>query len=507
MHISILCNDAKKNEGDHYKGDPLDISLLTFFNDLFPKETEKIYNLKRINEDPFDSNSKFMGTIHSVNDSLFYACKGATEEVLDRSKFYLEKGKKQKLTNSIKEKWKKRTEELSSNGLKVIACSYKTTSNQKSEEVKQKDDFIHDMVFIGLIGFIDPPRKDISDTLKQCDQAGIKVIMVTGDHPGTAQNIAEQINLQEKDNIHVMTGKELEENPEDVYKNNVFARVDPKQKHNIVEQFKKKGEITAMTGDGVNDAPALKKANIGIAMGKRGTQIAKETSDLVLKDDSFSSIVDAIQEGRIIFGNIRKFIMYQLSYHLAEILIIAGVSFSIFTLPLLPLQLLFLNLVSDVFPALALGLGKGNKNIMNKKPKDPSEPIITKKNWKSIGIYGLIMALFITGAHFLTIFHFKESKEIANTITFFILAFTQLLHVFNMREHEERIFNNQVTKNKYIWITLPLCFVILFTAYFTPVLSDALSFQMLSGNNWLIVVIVSLSTIMFTQVIKNIFKI
>ncbi|MGM0504640.1 MAG: cation-translocating P-type ATPase [Bacteroidota bacterium] len=507
MHISILCNDAKKNDGNDYEGDPLDISLIKFFRDLFPEETKKIYNIERINEDPFDSDSKFMGTIHSVNNSLFYACKGATEEVLNRSKFYLEKGKEQKLTDSIRKKWKKRTEELSSNGLKIIACSYKTTSNQKPEELQQKEDFIHDMVFIGLIGFIDPPRKDISATLKKCAQAGIKVVMVTGDHPGTAQNIAEQINLQEKENIHVMTGKELEEDPEDVYKNNVFARVDPKQKHTIVEQFKRKGEVTAMTGDGVNDAPALKKANIGIAMGKRGTQIAKETSDLVLKDDSFSSIVDAIQEGRIIFGNIRKFIIYQLSYHLAEILIIAGVSFSIFTLPLLPLQLLFLNLLSDVFPALALGLGKGNENIMNQKPKDPDEPIITNTNWKSIGIYGLIMALFITGTHFLVIFYFNESKEIANTITFFILAFTQLLHVFNMREPEEQIFNNQVTQNKYIWITIPLCFVILFTAYFTPFLSNALSFQTLSGINWLLVVIVSLSTITFTQMIKNIFKI
>jgi len=160
-----------------------------------------------------------------------------------------------------------------------------------------------------------------------------------------------------------------------------------------------------------------------------------------------------------------------------------------------------------VFPALALGLGKGNENIMNQKPKDPDEPIITTSNWKSIGIYGLIMALFITGTHFLVLFYFNESHEIANTITFFILAFTQLLHVFNMRESEEHIFTNQVTKNRYIWITIPLCFVILFTAYLTPILSDALSFETLSGSNWLLIGIVSLSTITFTQLIKNIFKI
>jgi len=507
MQIGILCNDAKKNDDGHFKGDPLDISLLKFYKDTFPDKTEELYNTERINEDPFDSDSKFMGTVHMIDNSLLFSCKGATRIVLDRSNTYLENGNEHKLTDKIRKKWLERTEELSSQGLKIIACSYKTIKDQDTEQLKEQEDFIEDMIFIGLIGFIDPPKKDISSTLEKCRKAGIKVIMVTGDHPGTAKNISEQIQLHSGKNIRVMVGKELEENPEDVHINNLFARVDPGQKHTIVEQFKNNGEVTAMTGDGVNDAPALKKADIGIAIGKRGTQIAKETSDLILKDDSFSSIVDAIQEGRIIFGNIRKFIMYQLSYHLAEILIIAGISFSIFTLPLLPLQLLFLNLLSDVFPALALGLGKGDENIMNQKPKDPEEPIITKGNWKAIGVYGVIMACFIIGAYFLVTFYFKESKEVSNTITFFILAFTQLLHVFNMRDFNEQLFNNQVTKNKYIWITLVLCFTILFAAYLIPVLNNALSFETLSAQNWIVVVFVSLLTITTIQIVKNIFKI
>jgi Ca2+-transporting ATPase len=182
-------------------------------------------------------------------------------------------------------------------------------------------------------------------------------------------------------------------------------------------------------------------------MGIRGTEIAREVAEMILKDDSFPSIVNAIEEGRIIFGNIRKFITYQLSYHLAEIIIIAGISFSLFYLPLLPLQLLFINLLSDVFPALALGLGKGDKSIMRQKPKDPGEPVINKRNWMAMGIYGVAMAVIICGVYLITYFPFNESKKIANTVAFFSLAISQLLHVFNMREPEENLFINQITRN------------------------------------------------------------
>jgi Ca2+-transporting ATPase len=242
-------------------------------------------------------------------------------------------------------------------------------------------------------------------------------------------------------------------------------------------------------------------------MGRRGTQIAQDVADMILKDDSFPSIVNAIEEGRVIFGNIRKFIVYQLSYHLAEIIIIAVISFSLFQIPLLPLQLLFLNLLSDVFPALALGLGKGDKYIMHQNPKDPKEPIINKKNWVAMGAYGVIMASIIIGVYLFALFYLEESKEVSRTIAFFSLAVSQLLHVFNMREAEEKIFNNQIIKNRYIWMALAFCVIALVVAYLVPVLRETLSFETLSSVHWLIAAGGSISTLLIIQGVKAIFRI
>lgn len=233
-----------------------------------------------------------------------------------------------------------------------------------------------------------------------------------------------------------------------------------------------------------------------------GTQVAQEAADMVLRDDAFNSIVSAIRNGRIIFGNIRRFIVYQLSYHLAEILIIAGISFSIFYLPLLPLQLLFLNLLSDVFPALALGIGPGNPNIMENPPYTKEKPIVPKEKWIELGLYGVIIAGVITGTYFYAYYVWDYDQAQCNNIAFFSLALTQLWHVFNMREPEENVFVNQVTRNKYIWMAILLCLGFLAAAYFIPLLKNVLSFQDLGLRSWALIGISSLIPLFIIQIIK-----
>ena len=508
--VSVFCNDAKEKENDgekQLKGDPLDVSVLGFFKKYDSDKAEKLRNSEQINEDPFDSETKFMGAIHQWDDKLYISAKGAADPILSKCRTYLDNGEEKDISDDFKSEWMDKYEELSEKGLKVIAFAYRTADKSESDTLKEKEDFVEDMVFLGFVSFIDPAKEDVKPSIDKCQTAGIKIVMVTGDHPGTAENVARKVGLSADEKYHVMKGSDIESNKDEVIKSNIFARVDPEQKYNIVERFKEEGEITAMTGDGVNDAPALKKADIGIAMGERGTQIAQDVADMILKDDSFPSIVNAIEEGRVIFGNIRKFIIYQLSYHLAEIFIIAGISFSLFYLPLLPLQLLFLNLLSDVFPALALGLGAGDETIMKQKPKDPEEPIINKKNWMAMGIYGIIIAIIVTGAYLLVMFSFNESKEVANTVAFFGLALSQLLHVFNMREPNENIFVNQVVRNKYIWMALAICIAALIAAYFIPLLNDVLSFQELTGTLWLIAVGAAVANLVVIQTVKSIFRI
>lgn len=503
--IAILCNDASSKNGGH-EGDPLDTALLDYFKQHDENSYKSLRELNKINEDPFDSESMYMGSIHLEDDTCYIAAKGATSAILNLCSHYFDENDKKKIDGKFMDKWKKLDEENSAQGLKVIAFAFRERPAADADELRQKEEFLEDMTFVGIAGFIDPVREDIAGSIEKCQHAGIRVVMLTGDHPETARNIAGRIHLLDDDaRNRVITGKDLDKEKE-IDSIAVFARVDPAQKLDIVKHFQDLGEIVGMTGDGVNDTPALKKADIGIAMGKRGTQIAHDVADMVLKDDAFPSIVRAVEEGRIIFENIKKFVIYQLSYHLAEIIIIAGISFTFFNLPLLPLQLLFINLLSDVFPALALGIGKGSGNIMEKPPKDPDEPIITKRNWLITAVYGVVISVFVIAAYVYALEVMGLSKEIGNNIAFFSLAIGQLLHVFNMREADEPVFNNQVTRNKYIWYALAFCIIMLLAAYFIPVVSNALSFERLEADTWLLISITAILPLLTNQVIKKIWK-
>jgi Ca2+-transporting ATPase len=502
--IAVLCNDATRENG-HYQGDPLDVALLEFTNRQDEKKHLELQKLSRINEDPFDSDSMFMGTIHRMDGACYIAAKGATAAILEKCTHFLDRGKMKKITPEFQKEWIEKDKQQSANGLKVIGFAFNATAPEDPEELEKKEDIVEDLVFVGLGGFIDPVRPEIVDAVDVCHQAGINVVMVTGDHPETAMNIARKVHLLDNGKDLIIHGKDLDDFPQ-ITDARIFARVDPSQKLDIVNHFKEKGEIVGMTGDGVNDAPALKKADIGIAMGKRGTQVAQEVADMVLKDDAFPSIIRAIEQGRIIFDNIKKFIIYQLSYHLSEIIIIAAISFTMFRLPLLPLQLLFLNLLSDVFPALALGVGKGGKNIMNKRPKDPDEPIITRRDWFITGLYGTVISVYVIAAYLFAHLVMQLPSEICNNIAFFSLAFGQLFHVLDMREADEPVLKNQVTRNRYIWLALGFCTAVLMAGYFIPVLSRALAFQKLSPEVWLVILVTSLLPLITNQVVKKTWK-
>ncbi|MFO7744302.1 MAG: cation-transporting P-type ATPase [Psychroflexus sp.] len=530
LKISVLANDAsldndeddssKKEKGNpkgkikksKASGDPLEIALLQFVEGFDSDFYHKNKKLNRELHDPFDSESMMMGAVHKTEEGFYISGKGSTEAILKRSKSILINGEVKNITEDDKKEWEDKNNVLAEDGLRVLSFAFKNTDSLP--DGKEEEDFLQDLVFVGLIGFLDPPRKEVADSIETAKKAGIKVVMVTGDHPGTAFNVAKQTHLCEEEAVKdkvVLHGKNLQaelnkKGNEKIKDTLVFSRVDPGQKLSLIKHYQKEGEIVGMTGDGVNDAPALKKADIGIAMGRRGTQVAQEVSDVVLKDDAFGSIVEAIREGRIIFGNIRKFVVYQLSYHLAEIFIIALMSFTLFILPILPLQLLLLNLLSDVFPALALGIGKGTSKVMQMPPKDPKEPILAKKSWRQIIVYGVIIAIPISGAYLYSHYVWGESEAINNNIAFFSLAFCQFIHVFNMRGANENFFNNQVTRNKWVWMAIALCFAAVMTSYFVPALASIFSFQQLESKIWILIAIASITPTVIIQSIKAFWK-
>ncbi len=506
LRVIVLANDAddKPDQQEEGRGDPLDLALLEYTRQLEGQAVEALRSAEKIGEDPFDSEAMMMGTVYRLDEKYYTAAKGAAAAIIEVASYLLTESGVQDFSEADRKAWLAKDDALSEKGLRTLAFAYRETEAEPAGA--REEDFLRQLTFIGLVGFVDPPQADVAGAIDRCHAAGIEVVMVTGDHPGTALNIAREVHLAGEADQAVL-GTELEAlGDEEMDKVHIFSRVDPSEKLRLVERYQRKGRIVAMTGDGVNDAPALKKADVGIAMGRRGTQVAKETADLVLKDDAFSSIVSAIREGRIVFSNIRKFIIYQLSYHLGEILAIALASFSVFELPLLPLQLLFLNILTDVFPALALGIGRGRAEIMQAPPKPPEEPILHRPSWWSIGSFGSIIGLLVGSVFLVSRLYLDRSFEESNTITFFSLAVAQLLHVFNMRDADEPWFFNQVTRNKYVWMALAFCLTSLIVVYFVPVLRSLLAFQILSPEDWLLVFGAGISTWVAGQVAKQLFR-
>ena len=507
--IAVLCNTAElQNSNGTVKeiGDPLETGLLKFAE----KNSINIQNYRtlypKVKEEPFSSETKIMATLHKDQSNLTIYAKGASEELLLRCDKILEKDGIKEFNAETRTLWIKKAEELANSGLRVIAGAYNPSASAEG-------DLSVNLVFVGLFGMIDPPREEVFHAIKECKTAGIKVIMITGDHPATAKNIAVKLGIADNDNFKAMVGKEMKdyEHLTDKEKTSwmdtqVFARVSPKQKLDLVAVLQEGKNIVGMTGDGVNDAPALKKADIGIAMGLRGTQVSQEVADMILKDDSFSSIVIAIKQGRVIFENIRKFVIFLLSCNLSELLVIATASVFNLHFQLFALQILFINIITDVLPALALGVTEGSNEIMQRPPRNMNEPIIDKKRWIAIFFYSIIIGAVSVGAVFfshLTV-HKTETwnPELCNNILFFTLIFSQLLHVLNMG-NGTTFFNSEVFRNKYVWGAIALSVIILLGVYAIEPVRKVLSIYEMSVYDWLISIGASIVSLIIIQIGKK----
>jgi Ca2+-transporting ATPase len=393
---------------------------------------------------------------------------------------------------------------MAEQGLRVLALA------EKAADTTEVNPYEH-LTLIGLVGMVDPPRQGVREAVGLCRDAGIRAVMVTGDQPKTAYSIASQIGLIEKDQERVIAGTDVrapeelsEEDRKRFLQASIFARVSPKQKLDLIDLHQQAGSVVAMTGDGVNDAPALKKADIGVAMGQRGTQVAREAADMVLKDDAFSTILVAVEQGRIIFNNIRKFVLYLLSCNVSEVMIVFLASLVNAPLPILPLQILFLNLVTDVFPALALGVGEGDPAIMRQKPRDPKEPILTSRHWLAIIVYGLLITVSVLCSFALAFILLAMDSTQAVTISFLTLAFAQLWHIFNMRQTRSRFLRNEIVRNRFIWGAIALCTALLIASVYVPVLSTVLGLINPGFKGWILVILMSLIPCVAGQIFKAI---
>jgi P-type Ca2+ transporter type 2C len=509
--IGALCNNTtEKTKKDKKKilGDPIEIALIHLANTSDSSADEFRKQYERINEIPFNSDTKIMGTLHkNTEGGNFVAAKGSVEHLLEHCKKIQLGATIKELNKTDKKKILTESENMAAQGLRVLAFGY------REEATIEGDDFLTDLTYVGMIGFLDPPRLDIKPAILSCKNAGIQVVMITGDHPLTALNIAQKTGLVEENDQNVINGKDIPEGKsltkdwkKKILSTFVFARATPKQKLQIADIFQKAGNIVAMTGDGVNDAPALKKADVGIAMGLRGTQVAKETANIVVKDDSFASIVKAIAQGRAIFDNIQKFVIYLVSCNLSEIFIVTLLGFIAPAATLLPLQILFLNMVTDVFPALALGLGKGNENVMKNEPRNPKDAIVSNKDWLMIVTYAGAISLSVIAAVFYCELILKTDSKIANNVAFITLSFAQLFHVFNMSSVNSHLLINDITKNKFVWFAVLICTALTVLVFIVPQMRYVLKLSELPINVWIVAIVASLIPLVLVQLYKLIFE-
>jgi len=504
LEVGVLCNnaDVAAKRGDAVAGgsagsgvgDPLEVALVEAADGLGLDVADLRAKHPEVREEAFDPDTLRMATYQeSPAGDIYVTAKGSPESILEVCTHVLDVAAGPvPLDEAAKTRWLAQEHEMAEQGLRILGLASKHVTNAEAAAYE-------DLALVGWVALADPPRSDVRDAIARCRVAGIEVVMVTGDQPATGQSIGQAVGLVSDEPSQAIRGADLgeledrtDEERQRLLATLIFARVSPKQKLDLIALYQADGRVVAMTGDGVNDAPALKKADIGVAMGLRGTQVAQEAADMVLKDDAFSTIVEAVAQGRAIFANIRKFVVYLLSCNVSEILAVAVASFAGLPMPLLPLQILFLNLVTDVFPALALGAGEGDPNAMTRPPRPADEPIVAARHWRSIGSYGVLIAAVVLGALMLSIHGLGLTEGQGTTIAFLTLAFAQLWHVFNMRDPGSGFVKNDITRNRYVWGALGLCSALLVAAVYLPGLSTALKTVDPGLRGWAVILVGSL---------------
>lgn len=498
INNALLCNDSVTIDGKEI-GDPTEVALVNLGEELHLDELVIREKYQRISEIPFDSDRKLMSTVNMVNSKLVLFTKGALDVLINKVNYVADSQGIRKLSDEEKKEIISVNKKLSEQGLRVLAFAYKEL--QDREEITKEDE--NDYVFTGLISMIDPPRVESKDAVHKCIMAGIKPVMITGDHKVTAAAIAREIGIMGKDDIAV-EGLEIdklndEQLKEKVKNISVYARVSPEHKIRIVRAWQSSGEIVAMTGDGVNDAPALKQADIGVAMGITGTEVSKDAASVILTDDNFSTIVKAVENGRNIYNNIKNSIKFLLSGNLSAIIAVLYCAIINLPMPFAAVHLLFINLLTDSMPAIAIGMEKGNGNLLKEKPRGRNESILNKELLKIVAFEGIIISIF-------TIISFyggnpNLNPKAASTMAFSTLCLARLFHGFNCRGNQS-IFKLGITTNIYSICAFLVGVLLLSTVLFIPPLKIVFNVVSLSGNQYLLLIFCAIMPTVIIQLLK-----
>ena len=497
LEYGALCCNCEINEGV-VEGEPTEVAIV---KEAVKEKQNKV--LPRICEIPFDSNRKLMSTVNELENGKYrIITKGAPEILLSICDYYEENNTVHDMNSTFLSKIKNKNEKMAEKALRVLGVAYLDVDIMPKEI---SADFLEKgLIFEGLIGMIDPPRKGVKEAVLACRRAGIKTVMITGDHITTAKAIAKDLEILRGRELAI-TGQELDKIPDsklekDIMNYSVFARVTPEHKVRIVKAFQKTGAVVAMTGDGVNDAPALKKSDIGIAMGRKGTDVAKNAADMILNDDNFVTIVDAVKQGRNIFDNIKKAIHFLIATNIGEIVtIFVGLLLGVKS-PLLAIQLLWVNLVTDSLPAIALGLEPPEKDIMNRPPRDSKKSIFADGLMGKIVVEGFMIGMFTILAFFIGNRYY--GIEVARTMAFISLGMLELIHSFNVKS-EESIFKVGLFENKYLVGAFLLGTVLQLGIVFVPTLAEIFKLTQLNTTQWLITIAISIAPIIIVEIQKK----